>query len=237
MLNIAILEDNVTQLKYYDLLIQDYLKSEIVSIHTFHNPETLLFETELLQSLDIIILDIHFEKDNGIRIAKELTDLYPQIEIIFISAYIEYAPQVYDVNHVYFVLKQQLEYRLPKALNSAIAHIRDNKNSYIHIHWKNSIFKVPLKDVLYIERDLRKCKFITVQHTYDMYIKMEQVEQMITKHNFIRIHHSYIVNLDQVKEFHRNHFIMMNGASLSISRSYEKKVKEAILKELDTSIV
>lgn len=237
MLNICIVEDNPTQLMYYEIYLKEYLKQEVITLRTFGDPKLLLFDTEWLQDLDLILMDIHFETENGIDLARKLKQLYPQIVVIFISAYIEYAPQVYDVEHVYFVLKQQVDYRLPKALDAAISKIKEAKQNYIQIHWKNSIYNVPLQDILYVERSLRKCKFITMDETYDMYIKMEDVLKLIQKQNFIRAHYSYIINIAQVKQFHRTHVIMNNNECITISRPYEKAVKAAILHDLDTSIV
>jgi two-component SAPR family response regulator len=56
---------------------------------------------------------------NGIDFASKINQIAPSCIIIFISNYLNYATEVYDVAHVYFILKSELNERLPRALEKA----------------------------------------------------------------------------------------------------------------------
>lgn len=73
-------------------------------------------------SFDIICMDISLEKDTatGIHFAQEINFLNPYAQIIYISQYLEYASDVYETEHVYFIHKEQLEAHLGNALHAAM---------------------------------------------------------------------------------------------------------------------
>lgn len=69
----------------------------------------------------VAVLDIRMAGMDGIELAKRLNALVPGCAIIFLTAYLSYAPDVYETRHVYFVLKNELERRIGSALRAALA--------------------------------------------------------------------------------------------------------------------
>ena len=69
----------------------------------------------------VAVLDIRMAGMDGIELAKRLNALVPGCAIIFLTAYLSYAPDVYETRHVYFVLKSELDRRIGSALRAALA--------------------------------------------------------------------------------------------------------------------
>ena len=69
----------------------------------------------------VAVLEIRMAGMDGIELAKRLNALVPGCAIIFLTAYLSYAPDVYETRHVYFVLKSELDRRIGSALRAALA--------------------------------------------------------------------------------------------------------------------
>ena len=71
----------------------------------------------------VAVLDIRMAGMDGIELAKRLNALVPGCAVIFLTAYLSYAPDVYETRHVYFVLKSELDRRIGSALRAALAEL------------------------------------------------------------------------------------------------------------------
>jgi two-component SAPR family response regulator len=79
------------------------------------------------QPIDIALLDIQMPRVNGLELAERLTDMIPDIEIIFITAYNNYATEAFEANAIDYILKPIREERLYKTLDK-IRKKSDNAN-------------------------------------------------------------------------------------------------------------
>ena len=87
-----------------------------------------------------------------------------------------------------------------------------------------------LKDILYFQSDDRKIKIATIDGVYEFYGKLDNVYKQLQNYNFIRIHKSYIVNIDRVKAFHYQFVIMTDEQSIPISQSKRSEVRKLQMK-------
>ena len=85
---------------------------------------------------------------------------------------------------------------------------------------------------MYFEGDKRKIHVYTTDENYSFYSKMSDLEKMVDNTWFVRIHVSYIVNMDYVKIIYSDEIIMNNGIRLPISKKYHKSVKLEHMKYL-----
>ena len=106
MLRIAICDDELLHCAYTAQMIERVPEYADAKIRQYTNPQELLADLNA-QSFpaDIAIVDVCMEQMNGIALAKQINALVPNCQIIFLSAYLKYATEVYAADHVYFVLK------------------------------------------------------------------------------------------------------------------------------------
>lgn len=106
----------------------------------------------------VAVLDIRMAGMDGIELAKRLNALVPGCAIIFLTAYLSYAPDVYETRHVYFVLKSELDRRIGSALRAALAETAAPAS--LQLATAHGYRNVPVTDVLFLERILRKTRVV-----------------------------------------------------------------------------
>lgn len=237
MIQIAICDDDTLHIAYIKRLTEEILKDKKIEITKYTGANELLFKIDGSDYVpDIALLDIQMPDIDGISLAKELNQIAPNCKIIFISSYLNYAPNVYDANHIYYVLKTQLEDRLPIALGKAVAAIYSPR-SFLLIKHGTSATKIPLGRVLYIERNLHKTNVITSEMTYTTsQSPADLLSAIVNKSVFLHCHQSYWVNSKAIKTMQSNSFLLYDGTEIPISRSHKSDVKAAFFKLISDDI-
>ena len=196
---------------------------------------------------NIVYLDIHMPKLNGFELLELLAESY---QIIFTTAYDEYAVKAFEKNATDYLLKPFSKERFLEATQKAVANIAGSKNQK---RQKEMLQGTPLTE--YLERVVvksdKKINVIPVQdieyiHAQDDYVmiyssagkflkqaRMQFYEQHLNKSDFIRIHRSYIVKLnqiDKIEPYGKDSYLALlhNGARINISKSGMKNLKEQL---------
>lgn len=233
MLKIAICDDEEKFLKFEEKLISDYMESRGIEyqIMAFTSGIDLLKTMDGISEFDIIFLDIVMTELDGIDTARKIRKLTRDVYLVFVTVYISYALQGYEVRATRFILKDNKFFRL--AVQECIDTIIQEMN---HVEQRQSFkfregnVKLALDNIMYIESATHKLYFHVVLDsaliTFTMYGKLDTMESMFKDNHFCRIHKSYLVNLKYVKRVGRYQLELRNGRCLGISQSRYKEVKE-----------
>lgn len=217
--------------------IVDTVLSEVqikAKVQTFSNPN--LLSNIILSGCDIALLDIDYEDDsyNGMDIAKRIRFLRSDAIIIFVTNYIEYAPEGYEVNAFRYVLKKNLVDELQAALAAALQH-RNKETLKIQIN--GEYFEIRLEDILYLEvqqhsitAHLREKTANSEFRKYTFYGALSELEQQLEPYGFLRIHKSYLVNMKYLKKFQCREALLDNGIILRVGeKSYAENKRKYLL--------
>ena len=228
MLRIAICDDNKLHVARIKKLTEEILKEHKTEISEYSNANELLFKIEGTgYTPNIALLDIQMPDVDGISLAAELNHLAPECKIIFITSFIGYAPDVYSTEHVYYVLKSQLGSRLKNALEKAIESLNTPK-SFLQIKSGSTIVRVPVENILYLERELHKTRIVATDSVYMTNQSPADLLSAVAENNsFIHCHQSYWVNLRAVSKMESNAFTFSDGTSIPISRAHKPEAKAA----------
>jgi len=192
---------------------------KVFEIELVYDEESLMEYIRNHSELDVIFLDIHVKEGaDGINMAKQINDFAPQMPLIFLTGYIEYATEVYDARHVYFVLKEELKQRLPKVFERLEDMAADRNKGYLYFHIKGKEVVVREEEIRYIERKGRSTFTVCKGRTIEMSEKLSGLEQKLNPVSFVRCHHSYIVNFMAVREFTRTEFTLDDDSIIPVSR-------------------
>ena len=157
--------------------------------------------------VDLIFLDIQMPKLTGIDFLKTLA--HPP-KVIFTTAYREYAIEGFELQVLDYLLKPITFDRFFKAVNrlntsndlNQVAHKKTTTHlDYIFISVHKKQIKIILKDVLYIESLRDYLKIHLKNKTHVIKESISNFGKTLPDHQFLRIHRSYIVNIEQITAF------------------------------------
>jgi DNA-binding LytR/AlgR family response regulator len=184
------------------------------------------------EKIDLMFLDINMPEINGLDFLKSIPD--PPY-VIITTAYREYAIEGYDLDVVDFLLKPISFDRFLKAINRYCNRSRNlvvkntntssnpNEMKFIYIQDGKNIYKILYDDVLYFEGYGEYVKVITVSKNYLVRDSLSEFEHRFSTEYFIRIHKSYIVNIQKITGFNSIQVVLKN-TQLPIGRMYRDKV-------------
>ena len=196
---------------------------------------------------DLIFLDIQMPKLTGFELL-ELLDEKPMI--IFTTAYDEYAIKAFEINAIDYLLKPFSEERLAEALKRVESKLvnEPDANKYpeliqtvgekeyiqrIVVKSGHKIVFIPVGDIIYIESEDDYVMIYTKEGRHLKQATMKYFETVLNPAEFMRIHRSFIVKADQIKQlepFENGRFIAIlhNDVKLSISKSGYRNLREKL---------
>ena len=191
-------------------------------------------------TVDAIFCDINMPDLNGMEFVKSLA--VPPL-IVFTTAYSEYAVEGFKINAVDYLLKpfglqdlQRAANRIKDRLTESVAAAKPTTDSTDSLFLKTDyrIVKVNIPDIRYVEAMSEYLKVWIEGEAKPIItlLSMKKMEEHLPN-NFMRIHRSYIINLDKIQEVNKNRVIMDSDTYLPIGDLY----KEAFQAYLDTKFL
>ena len=227
MINIAICDDEL----YYRTEIKDTLKSLLSSYSINYNIYEFSSGEELLdnypQNLDILIMDIQMKLINGMDTARNIREFDTNVEIIFMTSFLEFMQEGYEVKAYRYILKPISERKIEENILPCIKEVMKKRHNYITINVKNYIDRIKIDSIIYIETDRPNILIYTHDKMYTTRMSISKMEKIISEYGFFRCHNSYIVNLKLVESLNGN-TVVVEGKDIPISRYRIKDLKLAI---------
>ena len=235
-MKIALLDDDKSWLKKAEEILIAYGEAHKIKfdIFQFEDHHQLLSSSEI--AFDLIFVDIRLREENGIDVTKTVNEIWKDCPVVYCTDYLYYATDVYETDHMYFVIKDQFEDRLESIFGKLYAQKNKEEETIYFRVIHGGMTRFLLKDILYFERKTRKTLLVTMTSTYQINEKISEVFQHLPKAEFSRCHTSFIINLTNVKEKKGNAFLMKNQALIPVSRSYIKSAREDYLRWCDTQM-
>lgn len=230
-LKIAICDDNSTHLKLAEDLVTSYLDNENRSyaVQTFSSAEELLSEINKDHyAPDIAVLDIELGGEDGITLAKRMNLLVPMCRIIFLTGYIDYAPDAYEAEHIWFVVKKTADRYFPSAMKKALQSLENSPAAVpsIIVREDGKSIAVPVSQILYISKVSRKSLISCKDTEYHDTRRPALLIPEELREQFIHCHQGYWVNISMIRELDHDVLVLENGIRIPISRTHKDEVRD-----------
>jgi two-component system, LytTR family, response regulator len=231
-------------------LVRKYL-SEIPGVEILGECENGFTALKSIQELrpDLLFLDIQMPKLDGFELL-EVLDQKP--EIIFTTAFDQYAIRAFEMNAVDYLLKPFSKERFQKALEKAreklgtptqgmespgtpslLKHIDENRQVLERVITRlgSKITVIQVEKIIYIESADDYVMIHTESGNYLKEKTMKYFEEHLPKDQFIRIHRGYIAAISEIRSlelYSKDNYIaiMKNGDKLKVSAEGYKRLRE-----------
>lgn len=184
--------------------------------------------------IDLIFIDINMPQMSGMDFAKTLP---PGTNLIFTTAYSQYAVESYKVDAIDYLLKPIAYDDFLRAANKAHKFISQEKDEpdekpvkdHFFVNSEGKILKISLNDIDYIESMSEYVKICLMNKTHIMtLLRMKNLEECLPKDCFMRVHRSYIVNIRNITTIERNRIVFYGNVYIPVSEQYKADFKKFI---------
>ncbi|WP_077615680.1 LytR/AlgR family response regulator transcription factor [Caenibacillus caldisaponilyticus] len=243
MLKAVIVDDEPLARDELAYLLKRTKKVEIVA-----ESDTLsaVFDERQPLEADVLFLDIELAEDNGIEIAKKLSKMDNRPEIVFATAYDEFALEAFELNALDYLLKPFDEHRVIQTVNKLERIVEMKKASRradaasartgeapkkLAINLDEKIIVLNPQDIYSLEAAGGQTIITAQDKKYRVNESLISLERKLRDTTIERVHRSYLVNLDKVAQiepwFHSTYLLVLpNGEKIPVSRTYAKKLKQ-----------
>lgn len=177
-------------------------------------------------NIDAAFIDIRLSDSNGIDLARQLSNNFPDIKLIFITGFgKEYFEEIFLKVRPFAILQKPIknDYLL-KHINEIKAS-QDIKQQKLTIRINRSELSLAFDKIIYIESDKRKAHIHTKDDVFTVYEKLDDIQSRLNE-VFVRCQKSFIINLRHVSTLESNNFIMTDDKKISISPSKRGDAKK-----------
>lgn len=227
----AICDDELTQQSNLKQLVQRWATANkyTVNIQCFPSAESFLFQYSEDKSYDILLLDIEMGAMNGIELAKTIRQSNKQIQIVFVTGYMEYISDGYDVEALHYLLKPVTESKFFDVLNRAAIRLKRNEQVLL-LDLSNEHIRIPLYEIRYLEAQ-RNYATIYADKDYTIKTTLSELEKKLDN-NFFRTGRSYIINLNYIRRILKTEIHLSDDTILPLPRGQYHAINRAMIDKL-----
>lgn len=234
------------------LLLETLIKDYCPNITSILQAKNLMDGIELIRfnTVDIVFLDIEMPQHSGLQIIDFIDSKEMNFEIIFTTAYSEYALQAFEISAVDYLLKPLRPKKLIQAVSKAMEQI-ENKNmpnrleelkkvlkseqfKKIPVPTSNGIRFIDYESILYVEADSMYARFHLKTTENPLFVSRPLrffEEKLLLNGMFYKPHRSYIINLKHITSFIKKggaHIIIDEKHHIPVSKDHKKEILQVI---------
>ena len=166
---------------------------------------------------------------NGLEAAKRIRERDTSVGIVFVTNMAQYAIKGYEVNAIDFIVKPIEYYVFADKLKKAIRFCQLNKEKQILIETEDSVEKIILSQIYYIEKDKNYLIYHTTTGNRRVRGTMKAVNEKLKEEGFSQSIQGCLVNLRHVTKI-ENDTVWIGENALPVSRQKKKEFKEYFMK-------
>lgn len=241
MIFIAICDDDSNITSKLKEIIEEYCNMNGIE-HTFeifNSGEALLISKT---TYDILFLDIYMEGLNGIETAKLLRQKDKVVEIIFLTSFSGLTKEALSVHAFEYLekpIQKEVIYHQIDEVLSKINHkkgLEENKTQIVTFYGGRNNIGLCVKDIYYFERTDRKIKAVTKKGEFVLYETIASLEDKLQKYDFVTPHQSFVVNIDNIKDYIKDQIIMVNHDVIPVAQKRSSELKRCMREFLQNKL-
>jgi len=243
MLKAVIVDDETKAIKSLLWELSQF-KENIEVLKTFNKPEEALIYLESAD-IDCLFLDIEMPTMDGFQFIEKLINKNNKnFAIVITTAYNQYAVEALKKEAIDYLLKpidsddlkeclikiekhakKTSQFEMDEKLEEILVSFNKNlKQKKVIINTDGKLLFLDTSEILFVESDGNYSSIYTTSNKKIVLTKkLKEVNLLLPSHEFFRIHNSYVINLNKIKEFYKTDGYVIIEGSHKIPVSRQKK--------------
>ncbi len=176
------------------------------------------------ENIDLMFLDIRMPAINGIEFLKSLKS---PPKVIFTTAYSEYALTGFELDGIDYLLKPISYERFEKSMEKLFRTYPDEKTQqkqYTYFKVSGKLVKVMHTELLYAQSVKDYILLKTTKGNFLTYMTMKNLAGLLPADTFIRVHRSYLVNMNHIEVIDKNR-LKVAGTDITVGENYRENLQ------------
>ncbi|GKQ42340.1 DNA-binding response regulator [Companilactobacillus sp. RD055328] len=213
------------------LLNKNKLVNNVAEVDNIDDAYTMIEKN----NYDVIFLDIELGEKNGFTLADKINSISKRPQIIFATAYNQYALNAFEVNAIDYVLKPFDEKRINQSLEKVNLLINKHQvnNNRIAITNDDKTTVLKKENIIYVSVDSGVLNVVTADGTFTTKQTLVHFMESLGSNKFMQVYRSFVINVDEVvmtePSFNSTYQLTMsNGDKIPVARTYVNDMREAL---------
>ena len=183
------------------------------------------------QVYDVVFMEIDWkQKKTGIDFWEELQVHDPQTSVIYMSRYVQlYIEEIFEKTfYLGGILTKPIKTEYLQKSLERIRLKKENEAGKLMIRCNRRGILIPVHEIIYLESQLHKVNIVLENKEYQCNERLAVLENYLDE-RFVKIHKSYLVNMNYISEFSGSEMILRTGQRIPISKNRYADTKEKII--------
>lgn len=228
-IRVALCDDEETVREYLGRLLEEWKErqNDQLQIEYFESAESFLFQYEEDKRWQLLILDIEMGKMNGVELAKKVREHNKELQILFVTGYMDYISDGYEVEALHYLLKPVTKEKLFSVLDRARERMKKSEKA-LFLQGSDETVRIPYYEIRYVEV---QHNYVTIHAAEDYTVKktLSELEEELGD-GFFRTGRSFLVNLKCVKRITKKEVSLKDGMVIPLSRGMYEKINRAMIR-------
>lgn len=228
-MRMVICDDERIQAELLQSYVEEYrLQHSIkMDVSLYASADSLYYDLDTFENLDILLLDIQMEGMNGMELAKRIRQRNENCVILFVTGVTEYIYDSFQVQALNYLLKPVKKDQLFHCLDQALEQLSEETRT-ITILEDKEVYKLKVSSILYAESDGHYMNIYCYKRCYRVKKSMKELEQELQLPQFYRLSRSYLLNLDAVDKITPKE-VILSGCVVPMPRGKYRDVSQVFI--------
>ncbi|QER41654.1 response regulator transcription factor [Thermodesulfobacterium sp. TA1] len=194
-MKVLIVDDEPLALRRLERLLKEAGLQEILKAENAYEAKRIL---EINPDVDAVFLDVRMPGKDGLKLAREILGERDDVFIVFQTAYDEYTLPAFEVGAVGYLIKPFFFDDIVKVLNR-IRKFKGEKPRIFVFNKEGKLVPTALNEIYYFEAQLKHSQCVKKEGSFHCPKSIGYLEEVLKLYGFLRVHKSYLVNLEKIK--------------------------------------
>lgn len=226
-MKIAVCDDDKKDIARLKKLIEAYDADNNIgfSVSEYESGTEVLKAVSSGEDVNIIFLDINMDDMDGLSVAKKIREEMDDVPIVLVTAFMTYALDGYKVKASRFLIKDDLDKTFDECMDDICKDIR-KKSKTIAFNCVEGEMRLKASDIILIETSGHKNLIKLKNETYQIYEKLDVLEELLKGYGFLRTHNSFLVNMAHIRGINSYVLTLDDGRQLPVPKARYKQVRQ-----------